>query len=169
MFLWTFVVYMSQTCEMPSLGSLSLKQIRAGKDVLKWELEELRRKFDSEMVAFANREALRPCVSAGVFSSEADLRRQLADAEAELDHRRTLSRQRAALAEQAARSAEAGLDDLRTLNAGAPLAEQAPLPVSAAPVIEIELDELRTLIAAAPLAEQAPLPVSAAPVIEIDE
>ena len=108
-----FVVYMSERAEMPALEDLSLPQVRRGRDVLKRELEDLRRRFDMNMVAGANREALRPCGSAVVFSSEAHLRRLLRDAEAELEQ-------------------------LRPLHAASLLAEQAALSVPPAPSGEID-------------------------------
>ena len=98
---------------MPSPEELSLQQVRWGKHVLKLELEDLRRRFDENMIAAAHREAPRACGSVAVCSSEVDLRRRLEAAEAELE-------------------------EFRLLRAGVLLARHAVVPCPAAPLGEID-------------------------------
>ena len=66
------------------------------------ELEDLRRKFDREIIAASRREALRSCDCACVFSSQEALRRLVDTLQADIDQRVSNARQRCVLAAEAA-------------------------------------------------------------------
>ncbi len=109
-----YQLYISTSQRAPRLEEWSAGEFRRSRLVLMSELEDLRRKFDREMIRRSRREALRPCDSACVFSSQEALQHLVDTLQADIDQRVSNARQRCVLRAAAAR---AGRDeDARALS-----------------------------------------------------